>query len=175
MNLEVERQSWTEAEPGLVESEKEAMSVVAPEMIWKDELVYFQRPVVGWQGTVPDWTAERPKPDGVDRLLDGRRLQLLVLYPEAFPMVPPALVPVQPEIPIAHRTMNKWHVMGDGSLCLIQAAEDWQPENTAADLIRKAAGWFIEYLLLDAGRIEQMTQRGIYEDDCFDKEIGRTA
>ena len=48
--------------------------------------------------------------------------------------------------------MHTWHVNGDGSLCLMQAADDWQPEDTAADLVRKACGWFVEYLLVEAGR-----------------------
>lgn len=166
-------ESWTSVEPALVEREKVAMAEHAPEMEWEDALIYHQRRVVGWRGVAPDWGADRVKPDGTDALLAGRRLELLVLYLEAFPMAPPALVPLNPEVPMHRRTLSKWHVLGDGSLCLVQAAEDWQPEDTAADLVRKASGWFIEYLLLEAGRIDRMTERGIFEDTSLDAELGK--
>jgi hypothetical protein len=52
-------------------------------------------------------------------------------------MVPPDLYPLDPDVPIDRRTQNRWHVNGDGSLCTVQAAEDWQPDCTAADLVRK--------------------------------------
>ena len=50
----------------------------------------------------------------------------------------------------------------------MQAADNWQPENTAADLVRKAAGWHIEYLLVDGGDLDRMTKRGIYVSDEID-------
>jgi hypothetical protein len=167
-----EAESWTVAEVGRVEYEKESMAARAPDMRWVEELIYHGRRAVGWRGSAPDWAADRGKPTGVDALLAGRRLELLLFYPEAFPMVPPALVPLDPEVPMGRRTLSRWHVLGDGSLCLIQAAEDWQPEHTAADLVRKASGWFIEYLLLEAGRIDRMTERGLFEDTSLDLELG---
>ena len=66
------------------------------------------------------------------------------------------------------RTQNRWHVNGDGSLCTVQAAEDWQPRHTAADLVRKASCWLVEYLLVDAGDLDAMTKRGIYSDESVD-------
>jgi hypothetical protein len=84
------------------------------------------------------------------------------------PTVAPDLYPIDPEVPIDRRTQHKWHVNGDGSLCLMQAADVWQPENTAADLVRKAAGWYIEYLLVDGGDLDHMTERGIYISDEID-------
>ena len=44
-------------------------------------------------------------------------------------MVAPDLYPLDPDVPIERRTQHRWHVNGDGSLCLMQAADDWQPEN----------------------------------------------
>jgi hypothetical protein len=104
----------------------------------------------------------------VDDLLAGRQLELLVVYPEAFPAVPASLLPIDPEVPVDRRTLHRWHVNGDGTLCLMQAAIQWQPSDTAADLVRKAAGWFIEYLLTDSGEIAEMTERGLFEDTSLD-------
>lgn len=147
------------------------MAQHAPEMTWAESLDFRSRPVVGWAGQAPVWAGERSKPAGVDELLVGQQLGLVVLYPEAFPMVPPVLLPLYPEVPIERRTLHKWHVNGDGTLCLLQAAEDWQPTDTAADLVRKASGWFIEYLLLEAERIDAMTERGILSDTSLDSKL----
>lgn len=86
-------------------------------------------------------------------------------------MVAPDLYPDDPDVPLLRRIMHTWHVNGDGSLCLMQAADDWQPENTAADLVCKACGWFVEYLLVEAGHREAMTERGIYLDTHLDELI----
>jgi hypothetical protein len=161
--------SWTEAEPGLIEREQRAMARHAPEMVWRDDLIWRgDRSAVGWEGRAPVWSADRPKPAGVDELLGSRQLVLRVVYPEAFPAVPADLEPMDPEVPVERRTLTQWHVNGDGTLCLMQAADDWDPENTAADLVRKASGWFVEYLLADAGVIERMTEQGLAVDTSLD-------
>lgn len=163
------RISWREAEPARLEAERAAMALHCPDMVWRDDLEWPRgRLGSGWQGLAPVWGAERARPAGVVELLSGRRLQLRVLYPEGFPMVPPDLYPLEPDVPIDRRTQNRWHVNGDGSLCTVQAAEDWQPDGTAAELVRKASCWFIEYLLVDAGDLDAMTQRGIYADESVD-------
>jgi hypothetical protein len=162
--------SWIDAEPGLVLREQEAMARHAPGMTWRDDLEWRgDRRAFGWTGKAPVWAADRPKPSGVDELLAGRQLELTVIYPEAFPSVPTALFPTEPDVPLDRRTLNRWHVNGDGSLCLMQAADDWQPSDSAADLVRKASGWFIEYLLVDAGGLERMTERGIFVDTTLDE------
>jgi hypothetical protein len=163
------RVSWLEAERARVEHEQAEMLRLAPEMQWRMDLEWPNgRRGAGWEGYVPRWGADRPEPAGIEQLLNGRRLHLRVICPEGFPMVPPDLYPVDPEVPIDRRTQHRWHVNGDGSLCMMQAAEDWQPDCTAADLVRKAAGWFVEYLLVDAGDLAAMTTRGIYASDEID-------
>jgi hypothetical protein len=168
---ELERESWVDAEPGLVEREKAAMAEHVPEMTWRDDLVYGMRPVVGWTGKAPVWGGDRPKPEGVDALLARRQLELDVYYTEGFPMVPPTLFPIDPRVPIERRTFQRWHVMGDGTLCLVQGAYDWQPTDTAAELVRKASGWFIEYLLVEGGHREAMTECGILDDTSVDESL----
>ena len=53
----------------------------------------------------------------------------------------------------------------------MQGADDWHLTDTAADLVRKASGWFIEYLLVEARKLEGMTERGIFEDTSIDEII----
>jgi len=169
---EVARVRWFEAEPEVLVREREAMATAAPDLEWRDELHWRWRTLCGWEGLAPTWAGERPKPDGLDELLAGRRLKLRVMYREAFPMVPPVLDPIDPVPPMDRRTLHPWHVSGDGSLCMVQTAQDWRPgEDTAADLVRKASGWFIEYLLMENEKIEAMTLRGIFEDTSLDELI----
>jgi hypothetical protein len=168
--------SWTEAEPGLVERERAAMAIAAPDMHWHSELLGpAGRIQVGWEGHAPAWGGDRTRPLGVEELLNGRRLRLQVLYPEAFPAVPPQLLPLDPEVPIERRTLTQWHVNGDGTLCLFQSAIDWDLHETAAMLVRKAANWFIEYQLADAGRIEHMTVWGLAHDRSLDEILAEYA
>src|SRR5438874_2073908 len=102
---------WTEAEPEAVEREKQAMARHAPDMEWSEDLVWRGgRQAVGWRGTAPAWGADRPKPRGMDQLLAGRRLELLVVYPEAFPVIPGSLFPVDPNPPLDRRTLHRWHI-----------------------------------------------------------------
>jgi hypothetical protein len=164
------RISWLEAEPGLVRREREAMRRVAPALAWRGDV-----PGGGWFGPVPVWAPARPAPEGLDRLLAGRRLQVAIAYGEAFPMVAPRLYPLAPEPHVIARTQQRWHIEGDGALCLMQEATDWDPRDTAADLIPKASAWFVEYLLVSEGRIPQMTERGIAVDDSLDPIIAEAA
>jgi len=168
---EITRQSWVEAEPDVLKRERAAMTELAPSMEWREDLRLFRRPAVGWRGYAPDWGGKRAKPDGVDELLDGRRLELEVRYPEAFPIVPPSLAPLGLDIPPEAHGLTQWHVLPDGSLCLVRDADDWQPNETAAELVCKASGWFIEFLLMQGGHIERMTERGILIDTQLDELI----
>jgi hypothetical protein len=160
--------SWLDAEPVRHTVECDAMAA-CPDMRWRDEICWPNgRTGAGWEGLAPAWGGERPQPPGIDQLLDGRRLRLRVIYPEGFPMVPPDLYPVEPSVPMERRTLHRWHLNGDGSLCLMQSAEDWRPTNTAVDLVLKASGWFIEYLLVENSDLEHMTDRGVGSSDEID-------
>src|SRR3954471_15029712 len=111
--------SWVEQEPDAVRREQAAMAELAPAIQWREDLEWPNgRPAKGWRGDAPVWAAEREKPVGVDELVGKLRLTLEILYPEAFPAVPAALFPITPDVPIDRRTQNRWHVNGDGSLCL---------------------------------------------------------
>ena len=161
MKVSDERVRWPDAEPARFAAEQRAMRSAAPELSWDDD-------ALTWTGVVPTWPFPRPRPAGLDEFLDGRRIVARVEYSQAFPMVAPRIVPLDPEPDPMVRTLHAWHVNGDGSLCLLQRASDWDGTGTAAELVMKAAGWFLEYLLMEEGRIERMTESGIVHDDSLD-------
>lgn len=169
------RLSWTETEPEVLRREQDAMAQHAPDMVWSPDVQARERTLLGWRGEAPKWPAQRAEPRGLDQLMEGKRLALAVAYPEGFPMVEPILIPIDPEVPLDRRTLHDWHVMGDGSLCLSQRATDWQPGDTAGELVLKAAAWFIEYRLIEEGRREAMTERGLVNDDQLDHLIEKFA
>lgn len=142
------------------------MAELAPEMVWLPD-----RSAGGWEGLAPAWPAPRPAPDGLERLLAGRRLKVGVFYTQAFPSVEPRLVPLDPEPPLERRILHSWHLNGDGTLCLLRTADLWTGRETAADLVVKASGWFIEYLLMERDAIQRMSESGIYDDDSRDETI----
>lgn len=157
-----------EAEPARLARERQEMKRVAPDLAWDEDLA-----AGGWTGLAPQWPFDRPRPAGLEALLQGRRLMLRVEYTEAFPMVEPRLWPLDPEPPIERRTAHTWHLNGNGSLCLLQSASDWSGRESAADLVVKASGWFIEYLLLERGEIGAMTEAGIHADPSLDPILER--
>lgn len=161
------RESWTEAEPRRLVAERAAMPLVAPQLEWGTAPSSWLEGV-GWEGLAPVWPFERERPPDLEAFLAGRRFRVGVAYPEAFPMVPPKIWPIDPSPDPRYRTQHKWHVNPDGSLCLMQAASDWTCTETASDLVVKAAGWFLEYLLMEAGIVDQMTNTGIANDPSLD-------
>jgi hypothetical protein len=161
--------TWWQVEPDLLRREQRAMTALAPELAW------VPAGPGGWAGLAPIWPFERPAPPGLMGLLAGRRLQLEVQYGHAFPVVAPKVWSIDPQPTLEQRTQHAWHVNGDGSLCLLRDAAAWTGRDPAAELVVKAAGWFIEYLLLTDGRIEEMTSAGIATDPCLDGLITEAA
>ena len=154
-------------EPALLLREWQAMAAVAPELVWSDQ------GDGSWAGLLPPWPFERNAPPGLDTLLAGQQLRVQVVYGQAFPMTAPVVWPIDPEPSIEQRTQHAWHVNGDGSLCLLEGATAWTGREAAAELIIKAAGWFIEYLLMSAGLITSMTSVGLAADLSMDAIITR--
>ena len=164
--MELRRISWPEAEPVRFTAELEAMERTAPALDWNEELL-------AWAGLVPEWPFDRDRPDSLDAFLRGRRLTVEVVYSQAFPMVASKVRPIAPEPDLLARTRHEWHVNGDGSLCLMQRASDWDGTATAADLVVKASAWFLEYLLMVDGRIAEMSTAGLVNDASYDHLLVR--
>ncbi len=163
-----ERISWLEAEPTAAALERQRMSEVAPGLAW------LERPSGGWVGSMPLWPFERDCPDGLNDFVMGRALQVRIEYPQSYPMAEPLFVPLKPQPPLAVRSWSQWHVLPNGGLCLLQDAAVWDGSDTAADLVPKASGWFLEYLLMKRGVISEMTVNGIASDDCLDRYFAVT-
>jgi hypothetical protein len=162
--LELPRVRWFDAEPARLAAELAAMAAVAPELVWSGA-----SPGGGWEGLAPVWPFPRPRPPRLDAFLAGRRLHLRVACSQAHPMAAPKLWPLDPEPGIAQRTVHDWHVNGDGTLCLLQTAAAWTGAEMAAELVVKATGWFLEFLLMQAGVIQAMTTGGIANSDELDE------
>lgn len=147
------------------------MRLIAPALTW---LAADIEPSGGWEGQVPLWPFDRPEPPGLP-LLTGGPLTVRVTCGHAFPMVEPEFYPLNVDLPAAAFGWATWHVAPDGALCLLQESVAWDPRATAADLIPKVSGWFLEYHLLTRGLIEQMTVSGIAIDDSFDRLLAEAA
>lgn len=153
---------WYDAEPDRLQREVDAMASMASDLTWNPSLGHPKGPSGGgWEGIVPAWPFDRPAPDALGEFLDGQRLHVVIVCQQAHPAVIPAVYPVDPEPDVMYRTLNSWHVAGDGRLCLTQRAYDWIGDQPAAQLIPKAAGWLIEYLLVVRGHVDKMTEVGI--------------
>ena len=125
----------------------------------------------GFEGLAPLWPIPRPEPAGLLRLTEGRRLRLRVDFRAGAPAQPPRLVALDPAPSVETRMQERFHVNGDGSICLIMHPSDWSSDHTAADLVEKASGWFIEYLAVERGLIEEMSAAGLFEDDSLDAKL----
>lgn len=151
--------SWIDAEPRRVADELALVPLVAPDLEWTGR---------SWVGLLPAWPFTRVQPPQLDSFLGGSRFSVRVEYLESFPMTAPRFYPVDPVPPVWTRSMHAWHVNPDGSLCLLQSTDAWDPASSAADLVSKAAGWFLEYHLLDRDLVPSMTVAGIVNDDRLD-------
>lgn len=150
-----------EAEPERLQWELSRMEAIAPNLVWE--------PGPGaWTGFAPLWPFDREEPRDLEAFTAGRRFRLKVMPTSAHPATAPVLLPLDPEPTLDQCTLHRWHVNGNGSLCLLQNASDWTGEEPCSELVVKAAGWFIEYLLVERGCVEAMTEQGIVSSDALD-------
>jgi hypothetical protein len=139
------------------------------------DLEWHERGAGLWIGRLPRWPFARPEPPLLVDLIGTDGLHVAVEYGHAYPMMPPLIHPLDPEPGFLERTDHKWHVMGDGSLCLLQDDAAWTGRDSVVDLLLKAAGWRVEYALMKAGVIEAMTLRGIVDDGQLDHLVADAA
>ncbi|MGJ9372560.1 hypothetical protein [Nesterenkonia sp. CF4.4] len=123
----------------------------------------------GWFGRLPLWPFHRPAP--VDFSDDTAGLGIVLAFPPSYPMAMPRILPIDPEPEFMERTQHRWHVNGDGSLCLLQAQRAWTGRETVTDLLLKAAGWRLEYQLVREGVYPGMSATGIVTDTSRDGAI----
>ncbi|WP_203780151.1 hypothetical protein [Paractinoplanes rishiriensis] len=160
--------NWWEAEPHRFAQDQEEVAARFPDLRWVAE------GAGRWEGRLPMWPLDRPQPPGLTELLGGSGMVVVIVYRQAYPMVAPRIYPVDPRPEPLECTQHRWHVLGDGSLCLFQSETAWNPNDSICDLIVKAAAWRIEYALVKAGAIDGMTLNGIVSDSGHDALITRT-
>lgn len=165
---------WHKAEPSRFQRDLDEVTTFAP------DLVFTAGPGVNadvahhgvWVGRLPVWPFERPEPEGLGDLVP-EGLLCAVWCSAAYPMLPPQIVPIDPEPELVERSQHTWHVSPNGSLCLMQTLGAWEPETSIVVLLIKACSWRIEHALLKAGVVEAMTLRGIVHDDSLDHLIAQ--
>ena len=90
--------------------------------------------------------------------LRAEPLRVRLLYPKAYPIRPPRIVPLAPEIPSA-QWGHEWHRWPSGAICIVEPRH-WSLNYTAADALAKAADWYFNYLARIHGLIEVMPDVG---------------
>lgn len=167
----VPRVPWWHAEPSRLARDKEDVCRLAPELS-------FEADGDGdgfWRGVLARWPFHRDEPIGLDELIGPSGLEAVIAYPSAYPMIPPFVLPLNPVPLFEEWTLRKWHVLGDGSLCLFQTFAGWDPAASINEILLKAAGWRIEYALVKAGALHVMSERGIATDSSLDALIAQAA
>src|SRR6266850_2700172 len=78
-------------------------------------------------------------PDGVQ----VPPLHFRVVYPAAFPAIPPEVEIVSPELDPTE-SGHEWHRWPWGDICYVRPSR-WQASTTADEIIRKVADWYFNY------------------------------
>ncbi|MGW5049814.1 hypothetical protein [Actinokineospora sp. NPDC004072] len=154
--------SWWHSEPGRLDQDKAEVAARFP------DLRFIAGGSGGWRGRLPVWPFDRDEPAGLDALTGGRGLAVEIRYGEAYPVVPPSVFPTDPSPEPFRRTDHRWHLNGDGSLCLLRSEALWTPRESLVGLLLKAAGWRVEYELMEARLITSMSENGIVSDLGYD-------
>lgn len=163
---------WTDCEAGRLARDQDEVRAFAP-LLEYNSPTDNDLPHGGWFGELPRWPFDRPQPEGLNELLGDDEFRVLVAYSAAHPMVPPTIYSLDPEPTVWEQTQSAWHVAPGGSLCLLQSDGGWQPEASVTELLAKASGWRIEYALMKAEVIDQMSVNGIVSDPTYDYLIKR--
>jgi ubiquitin-protein ligase len=147
--------SWWQDEPGRLERDLDDLAAAGFDLTWS--------PVGSGRldGRLTAWPLDRAVPDGLDELLPTGGLLVQVEFGHGYPMVCPRVYAEDPKPPLERCTQHRWHVNGDGSLCLLQSADAWDPATRLSDVLRKAAAWRVEYALVETGVVEAMSLSGI--------------
>lgn len=161
--------TWWQCEPRRLARDQAEIRDQFPGLEWQPDGAGI------WLGRLPRWPFSRSEPPGLLKVVGEEGLQIAVVYGHAYPMVPPEIFPLDPEPDLSTRTDQRWHVMGDGSLCLLQSDATWTGRDSVVELLLKAAGWRVEFELMRRGAVNAMTINGIVEDSQFDHLITEVA
>jgi hypothetical protein len=161
--------TWWQAEPDRLARDQREIADAFPQLGWDSSGGGV------WTGHLPIWPFNRPQPAGLLSLVGEAGLKVIVAYRQAYPMVPPRIFPIDPQPEPIEHTQHRWHVNADGSLCQFQTDTAWDPCDSVCDLLVKAAAWRVEYALVKADALAEMTTNGIVSDTSLDALIAATA
>lgn len=157
---------WWDVEPVRLQHDLDDVAAIAPDLHYQGD--------GRWAGQLPRWPFRRPEPSGLRALLPTG-LEVLVETAAAHPLVEPAVHPLDVDLEIIRRLDHRWHLGGDGRLCLLQSPLAWRPADRISELLLKAAGWWCELALLQVGVTERMSEAGIVSDASRDHLFGYAA
>lgn len=155
--------TWWKDDPPRLEQEIVNVRTIAPLLTWTAE------EAGRFEGPLPLWPFSRPAPASISDLLDP--FVVRVEYGHAFPAAPPQILPLIPQPAPTIRSFTQFHVLPNGRLCLLRDADQWHPWSKTSELLLKASGWAIEFALLKARAIVQMSVSGIVDDASYDDLI----
>lgn len=161
--------SWWQDEPARLQRDLDDLAAAGFDLAWTG--LSSGR----LDGRLPAWPLSRPAPDGLDELLPTGGLLVHVEFGHGYPMVCPRVYPEDPKPPVERCTQHRWHVNGDGSLCLLQSADAWYPTTPLSDVLRKAAAWRVEYALVEAEVVPEMSLSGIVSNADRDHLVSEAA
>jgi hypothetical protein len=101
-----------------------------------------------WEGRALDI------PEGTD----APALHFLVVYPEAFPAIPPEVEIVSPDLS-PDEWGHEWHRWMNGDVCYVRPSK-WQVSTTAEEVIKKVSDWYFNYVAKKNGLIAKMPDYG---------------
>lgn len=161
--------NWTHWDPGRLARDLREVAEFSPTLAFMSpgEPCF---PHGGWVGALPLWPFSRSEPPGLRELV-SEPLEVAVVCASAHPISAPNVIPTNVAIDVMRSSDTAWHVLPSGGLCLLQTVSQWDPAASVVELLLKAAGWRIEYALMEAGRLERMTERGIVQDSTLDALI----
>jgi hypothetical protein len=157
---------WSDWDPARLERDRAEIESFAPNLeFFEPRSAGF--PYGGYRGRLPLWPFDRPIPEGLTELL-AEAIEVVLLFSSAHPMIPPVIIPIDPEPQMEEESLTRWHVLPGGALCLLQSEGLWIPEASVVDLLLKACGWHVEYALVRHGALEEMTVAGVVSDGSQD-------
>lgn len=161
--MSADSRTWWEEDSVRLEQEIADVQAIAPLLDWTAD------GAGRFEGPLPLWPFERSAPTNLSDLLDP--FVVRVEYNHAFPAAPPRILPLIPQPIPTIRGFTEFHVLPSGHLCLLRDADQWYPWSKTSELLLKAAGWAIEFALLETRAITQMSMSGIVIDTSYDELI----
>lgn len=104
---------------------------------------------LAWEGEV----------DLIPESVNGIPLKVRLIYPDGFPIRPPKVYPIEPDLP-KELWGHKWHRWEDGNICYVSPTL-WDMRFTAVEVVEKIEIWYFNFWAFISGLIDKMPDKGI--------------